>query len=63
MPRGEFEVQLVDTRYGRRLLVRVGDTRVWLGEREVRELLSVLIDGAFGGGGGLARGRRQKAGQ
>ena len=28
--------------------MRVGDERVWLGEREVRELLSAIIDAVFG---------------
>ena len=48
MPKNSFEARVVETRYGRRLLVRVGDERVWLGEREVRELFSAIIDAVFG---------------
>ena len=52
MPKSSFEARVVETRYGRRLLIRVGGERVWLGEREVRELLSAMIDAVFGRNGG-----------
>jgi len=56
MSKSNFEVRVVETRYERRLLIRVGGERVWLGEREVRELLSAMIDAVFG----KSRGNRQE---
>lgn len=56
MSKSNFEVRVVETRYGRRLLIRVGGERVWLGEREVRELFSAMIDAVFG----KNRGNRQE---
>ena len=48
MSKSNFEVRVVETRYGRRLLIRVGGERVWLGEREVRELLSSTREAIVG---------------
>jgi len=44
MSKSNFEARVVETRYGKRLLIRVGGERMWLGEKEVRELFSAIID-------------------
>ena len=56
MSKSNFEARVVETRYGRRLLIEVGGGRVWLGERDVGELLSAMIDAVFG----KSRGNRQE---
>jgi len=46
MSKGSFEPQVVETRYGRRLLIRLGGKRMCL-KREIRELFSAIIDAVF----------------
>jgi len=56
MSNSSFEARIVETRYGKRLWVRVGDERVRLGERRVMGILSAVIDAVFG----KSRGNRQQ---
>jgi translation initiation factor 1 (eIF-1/SUI1) len=41
-------IRLVETRYGKRVLIEQGQNRVWLREADVVQLLSVLAREAFG---------------
>jgi hypothetical protein len=42
-------IRLVETRFGKRILIEQGSNRVWLREADVVQLLSVLAREAFGG--------------
>lgn len=41
-------VRLIETKYGKRILIEQGQNRVWLREADVVQLLSVLAREAFG---------------
>jgi len=41
-------IRLVETRFGKRILIEQGQNRVWLREADVVQLLSVLAREAFG---------------
>lgn len=42
--RSGFEAAWVNTRRGRRLLIRTGDTKVWLSAEEAKKLAKVILD-------------------
>ena len=49
--RNGFEVRVVETRYGLRVLIRQGDNRVWLGERHLAMLFNAILARVFQAGG------------
>jgi len=60
-----FEVRVIETRYGLRVLVRQGDSKVWLRERDLAVLFNVLLARVFSETPGEANsngGQRGKGG-
>jgi len=45
-----FEVRVIETRYGLKVLVRQGDQKVWLNERHLNILFQALLARVFGEG-------------
>jgi hypothetical protein len=41
-------IRLIETKYGRRVLVEQGQNRVWLREADIVQLLTILAREAFG---------------
>ena len=48
--RNGFEVRVLQTKYGIKVLVRQGDNKVWLSQRHLALLFSTLLAEIFGKG-------------
>jgi len=62
-----FEVRVLQTRYGVKVLVRQGDNRVWLNERQLgilfQALMARIFSGEAGGHASGIRGRKAENGE
>ena len=45
--RNVFSYTFIDTKYGKRILIVQGDSKIWLREEDLKALLSEILERAF----------------